>query len=143
MSSPQALIHIRQSDKGIAHNPFMDKRSLHQIFIANVRSRLKTSPIGTQLALSKKAGMSQSFLSEVLSGESVPSLTIVEAIAKAFGCQGWELLADSEATRQAALQRLLWGENASDKRVEEALGTPKEVASKRRKKGSGGESLNH
>lgn len=122
----------------------MEKRSLHQIFISNVRTRLESSTLRTQSALAARAGISASFLSEVLAELSVPTLTVVEAVAKALSCQGWELLADSEATRQAALQKLLWGENAPDKRVEETLGRPlKEVAAKRTKKDGGSESPPH
>lgn len=124
----------------------MEKKPLHQVFIANVTKRMADSAgLKTQVALSKKAGMSQSFLSEILSGQSIPTIETVAGIAEALGCQAWELLADSEATRKAALERMILGSRLPDERAAQLLppAPTKEVAAKRRKKGGGGESPPH
>lgn len=121
--------------------PFVDKKPLYQTFIDNVRDRMRESvDVKTQTALASRAQMSQGFVSEILSGDSIPSLEIVERVAFALRCQPWELLADSEATRKAALERMILGSRVTDERAAEHLppAPEKEAAAKRRKKDDDG-----
>ncbi len=62
-----------------------------------------------QLAFAGKAGISQSHLSEILRSVSSVSVDLLADLARAAGCQPWELLADSEETRRAAIDKMLGG----------------------------------
>lgn len=71
---------------------------------------------------------------------SLTSVTVdlLNDLAYALGVQPWELLADSETTRQAAMAKMIWGEHAEDETVGKHLPVPpkKASAAKRRKRGS-------
>lgn len=139
---PGPLVTFRQRESAFAHNPGMD--DLHKTFVDNLHARRKELGM-TQQQVAAAAGMSNGFLSEILSGESAPGLGIIGRVAKALRVEPWEMLADGDATRQAALQKLLWGERVSNEKAAEHLppAPKKEVAAKRIKKGGGGESPPH
>lgn len=67
--------------------------SLNLIFAENVRMLMMiTPPLGTQQKLGRKAHIGQATLSRLLSGQTWPTLNLVESIAKAFKVQPWQLL---------------------------------------------------
>lgn len=132
----------RQSDTGIAHNGRMENMELRQILARNLRQAMEDSiGLDTQLALARRAGIAQSHLSEVLRAEASPTTDMLNVLARALGLEPWELLANDEATRQAALQKMILGPRASDARVAENLppAPKKEAAARRRKKTRGGD----
>lgn len=123
--------------KAIAHNAGMDKMLLRQIVVDNIVRRMESTPrLSTQTALAAEAKVSQPYLSELLRGESAPTTDLLAKLADAFGCQPWELLADSEATRKAALEKMILGPRVSNERAAEKLPAApmKEAAARRRKK---------
>lgn len=63
----------------------------------------------TQLTLAKRAGVGQSHISRILRQESAATIDVIASLAEALNIQPWELLADSDATRQAALEKMLGG----------------------------------
>lgn len=86
----------------------MGKLSLRTVLARNIKDRMKTSTnVSTQEALEARSGVSQSFISLVLRGQSAATLDTIEAFAKAFGCQPWELLIDDDALRREAVERVL------------------------------------
>lgn len=99
---------------------------LRQILADNLREAMSQNPnIDTQIALARRAGIAQSHLSKLLRGEASATTDLIAALAEAVGREPWELLADSESTREAALRKMLLGG------MEEL---PKAVAHKRRKR---------
>lgn len=115
----------------------MRKELLRQILASNVSRRMETSPgLDTQPALAKKAGIGQSHVSRLLNAKQSVGLDVVAAVSGALGCQPWELLTNDEATRRAAMERMLGMAppelGAPPPRAEDR--TPKQVAHKRRRK---------
>lgn len=121
-----------------AQNSGVDE--IHRIFVDNIRRLIESSGLGSQKALAIKAQMSGGFLSEILRGETSPSLKTVDKMAEALGVQPWELLADSEATRRAAIERMVLGPRLPDDRAAEHLppAPKKEAAARKRKKAGDG-----
>lgn len=74
-----------------------------------------------QQSLAPKAGMSVGHLSEVRRGLVTPTLTLLNDLAFALGLEAWELLADTETTRQNALAKLLWQGGVPNEKVEQHL----------------------
>lgn len=86
----------------------MKKTQLRQIVARNLRRAMERNPsCDTQTALAKRAGIGQSHVSRILRGESAATLDLLAAMAEALNIQPWELLADEEATRQAAIEKML------------------------------------
>lgn len=111
-----------QRDKSIPDNEGMRKELLRQILASNVARRMEQTPgAETQQTLAKKAGIGQSHISRILNGAQSVGLDIVAAVSTALGCQPWELLADDEATRRAAMERMLLGPRVTDERAAEKL----------------------
>ena len=119
---------------GISPNiPFVDNSELRAVLAQNLRRLMEATPgLETQEAVAKRAVIAQSHVSKILRGQANATLDLVAAIARAFGIQPMELLASSEATRKAALERMLFGSAANDLPRELPR---KEVALRRRKKG--------
>lgn len=110
---------------------------LRQTLAANITAELERSRIlDSANSLAKRAGISQSHLSKVLRCDAALTTDKLAAIADALGCQPWELLANTEATRKAALERMLGGpvRPVSDQRVEESFPPVKKTAGSKRRK---------
>jgi transcriptional regulator with XRE-family HTH domain len=100
----------------------MQKRDLRQILARNIVEAMEKNPaLDTQPALAAKAGIAQSQVSRILRCEIGVGLDILNAIATALQVEPWELLADSNATRKAAVERMLWNIPATDERVERSI----------------------
>ena len=83
----------------------------------------------TQAGVAKRAGVAQSHVSRLLRCEAAATTDLIAALSRALDVQPWELLADAEATRQAALEKMILGlPRAAD-------APPKEVAHRRKKEG--------
>jgi transcriptional regulator with XRE-family HTH domain len=131
-------------DKLIGDNNAMQKLSLRQILAKNLLAAMERNPnLDTQVKLAAATGISQSHLSEILRCITSVSLDLVETMSTALKVEAWELLADSDTTRAAAMARLLWKEGASNDRVAEFLppapqhvppAPKKKEAARRRKK---------
>lgn len=120
-------------DIAIRDNERMRKELLRQILAANVSRRMEETPgADTQKALAKRAGIGQSHVSRVLNGRQSVGIDIVAAVSGALGCQPWELLADDEITRRAAMERMILGTTPPP--PQPAGYVAKQVAHKRRRK---------
>jgi transcriptional regulator with XRE-family HTH domain len=97
---PHAAIAIPQ-------NSGMENMQLRQVLAANLRRAMERPGMDTQMAVAKKAGIGQSHLSRLLRCEASATTDLIAALARALGIQPWELLADTEATREAALRKML------------------------------------
>lgn len=132
-------MRLRHTEMGFGENGRMAKLDIRQIFARNLREAVdKSATFDNPTELAKKAGMSHSHLSEVLRGITSITIDKVNDLADALKMQPWELLADSETTRQAAMAQMLWGSAVSNEKVEKHYPTPpaapiKEVAPKRKK----------
>jgi transcriptional regulator with XRE-family HTH domain len=104
----------------------MENMQLRQILADNLREAMEQTPgIDTQIALARRAGIAQSHLSKILRGEASATTDLLNALANAMGREPWELLADSNETREAAIRKMLVGASPD---------YSKAVAQKRRKR---------
>jgi transcriptional regulator with XRE-family HTH domain len=88
----------------------MKKALLRQILAKNLERAMEAAPgADRQLTLAKRAGVGQSHISRILRQESAATIDVIAALAEALNIQPWELLADSDSTRQAALEKMLGG----------------------------------
>lgn len=133
---------FRHPDFGKPHNRRMGKLPIRQILARNLQAAIdKSSLVDNQRGLALRSGVSPSHLSEIMRGISSVTVDLLADLAGALGLQPWELLADSEETKRAALARMMWGGGIPDKEVEKHLPLPpkpapaKEVAPKRKKPG--------
>lgn len=116
----------------ILHNGPMKKALLRQILARNIERAMQVTPgVDTQMALAKRAGLGQSHISRILRGESAATIDVLTALAEALNIQPWELLADEETTRRAALEKMLGRPPIPDQRVEQAFN---KVSALRRRK---------
>jgi hypothetical protein len=108
-----------------------------EILAANLARLMERTPgMNSQPTVGKRAGVAPTHIGRILRQESAATIDMLDAIAGAFGLTAWELLTDSEQTRQLAVERMLFGNHVSDDRVEQALPPPpsKVIAMRRRKK---------
>lgn len=63
--------------------------------------------INSQPKLAAKAGIGKSTVFYVLQGENDATIGTVAALARAFGCQPWELLVDPDNPLEDIVRRLL------------------------------------
>lgn len=116
----------------------LTKSELRQIVGENVRAAIERSEsVRSVNALAIKAGVAQASLSEALRGLSAMTTDTIAEIAACLDCQPWELLANTESTRKAALERMLGGpvKPVPNKRVEEVFPpVPKTAAVKRKRR---------
>jgi transcriptional regulator with XRE-family HTH domain len=101
----------------------MQKMLLREILARNLKNQMEVRGL-TQKELEAKSGVAQSHISRILRRDAGATIDRVAEIAGALGCQPWELLANTEATRRAALERMITGPAVSDERVEDALPLP-------------------
>jgi plasmid maintenance system antidote protein VapI len=115
----------------------MKKPPSRQILATNLQ-RLMERSVDKQnnLALARHAKVGHTHIGRLLRMESSATTDMIDALAEAFGVQPWELLTDSESTRRAALQKMMFGNTVSDERIEESFPEPpnKVVAMRRRRK---------
>jgi transcriptional regulator with XRE-family HTH domain len=123
---PDKYSVLGHSERAIGNNSRMAKSDIKQILAQNIERFNRSS----QAKLADRAGMSKSHLSEVMRGISVPTIEIVAQLAEALGRQPWELLADSTATRNAALAKMILGDDAEG----ESVVPPKIGAARRRRR---------
>ena len=110
---------------GLVQNAWMVEKQARQTLARNVADRMHRDPnLDTQEKLAARAKVAQPHISRILRGRSAATIDVLAGLARAFGCQPWELLVDTELTRQAALQRMIVGSPAPDSRVAAALGPP-------------------
>lgn len=94
-----------------------------KLLAKNIKARMDRNPdLSSQTALAGKSGVAQSYISRILRSKSGATIDQIWKIAKAFGCQPFELLVDSEEIRRVAIERVLAGPGP-DARIEQ-LGTP-------------------
>lgn len=64
---------------------------------------------GWQSQLAEATGIAHSHITRLMDGSSAYTVDRLADLARALGVQPWELLVDDEATRKAALERILAG----------------------------------
>jgi transcriptional regulator with XRE-family HTH domain len=96
------------SDIRIRDNVRVAEEQLREVLARNVAARMAKLDL-TQEALERRAGLGQSTVSRVLTKGGSATLKSLAALAKALECQAWELLVDDEATREAAMRKILRG----------------------------------
>ena len=64
-----------------------------EILTANLRALMKQAGITSQAQLARLAGVSQTQISNMLSGRKSATIDMLERLATAFGCERWLLLA--------------------------------------------------
>ncbi|MFL9960447.1 helix-turn-helix transcriptional regulator [Paraburkholderia sediminicola] len=75
----------------------MEKKLIREVLADNIRRYMREIPfVDTQVKLSKRAGISQSSVARVLSGQVDTQISIVAAIADAIGVSAADLLAEPE-----------------------------------------------
>jgi transcriptional regulator with XRE-family HTH domain len=99
----------------MANNGAMDKMTMRRVFADNLDRAMKAKPGMNQTALAKAAGVSQPYVSALLHCHSAPTIDMLTAIAAALDCEPWELLANDQATREAALRKILGGDFGGEK----------------------------
>ena len=83
--------------------PDMEKKPIREVLADNIRRYMREIPsVDTQVKLSKRAGISQSSVARVLSGQVDTQISIVAAIADAIGVHAADLL--EEATGKSLLE---------------------------------------
>lgn len=118
----------------------MGEKEARQVLARNIADRMqRTDALDTQKKLSMKSGVAQPHISRILRGTTGATIDRIALIARALGCEPWELLVDTELTRQAALRKMIMGSPVPDSVVEAALGPlphskPLKVAAARRRK---------
>lgn len=96
----------------------------------------RSADLKSNLALAKRAKVGNSHIGRILKEESSATVDMLDAIADALGVQPWELLIDSEAAREAAIRKIMFGNAVSDERVEQHLPLPpSRVVHLRKRKG--------
>lgn len=111
--------------------PFVDNSELRKVVAHNLRRLMDQTPgLDTQEAVAKKAVIAQSHVSKILRCQANATLDLIAALGRAFNVLPWELLAEDESTRKAALERMLFGLTEPHREAPR-----KEVAHRRRKKG--------
>jgi transcriptional regulator with XRE-family HTH domain len=93
-------------DSHIAQNWDMKKVDIRQAFAQNLSAHMRKQGLN-QPELAARSGVSQSHLSEMLRGITKVSLDLVADLAFALKCDPWELIVDSDATRQNVLSKIL------------------------------------
>lgn len=92
----------------IHDNSGVNAIKLRQVLAANLRAAMQKNPaISTQPKLEAKSGVGQSTISRILKEQGAATLDVIADLAKAVGCQPWELLVDDDETREAALARMI------------------------------------
>jgi transcriptional regulator with XRE-family HTH domain len=121
---------------GFRDNERMKKTSSRQILAENLaRAMARSADMQNNLALARRAKVGNSHIGRILKQESAATVDMLDALAAALGLQPWELLTDSEATREAALKKIMFGSAVPDEQVEKHLPPaprPKVIAMRRR-----------
>ena len=96
------------SDTRAGNNYPVTEEQLREVLARNVAKRTELLGL-TQEAVEERAGMGQSTVSRILTKGGSATLRSLAALARALECQPWELLVDNEATREAAMRKILKG----------------------------------
>lgn len=123
-------------DGRIADNGRMEKQKLRQVLARNLKDAMaEATGLNTQETLSRRAGLSQGYLSELLRGLSAATTDTIADLANALGRQPWELLVDDEETRKSALAKMILGRAGHP--ADNIPPPPEEKPPRKRKPGGG------
>jgi transcriptional regulator with XRE-family HTH domain len=117
-------------------NTGMKKTTSRQILADNLERLKKERGFSSYNQIAKRAKVGQSHVSRLVLLKSAATIDMLDALADALGVQTWELLTDDEATRKAALERMILGPRLPDDEAEKHLPpAPQKV----RKRSGGGD----
>lgn len=88
----------------------MDKthKTIVQVVAENVQHYMDLNPdLQSGPKLKKKSGVSVGTVSRIINQQVATGIDTIEALARAFGCQPWELLVDKDATKADIVRRFL------------------------------------
>jgi transcriptional regulator with XRE-family HTH domain len=92
----------------VRNNGRVTDAELRQALASNVRKRMQADEsMNSQPKLAAKAGIGKSTVGYVLQAENDATLGTIAALARAFGCEPWELLVQDEDNREAAWRRIM------------------------------------
>lgn len=92
-----------------AQNAYVPNQTIRGTLADNIRARLAGAGLDNPTALARKAKVDPSYVAKLMRTQFSCSVDVLEKIADALECQPWELLVDSEATREAAYKKILKG----------------------------------
>ena len=69
-------------------------------------------------AAARKTKVIHSTIRRIRNQEIATTVDTIELLAKGFGVEAWELLADGAATRERAMKKLMWGSSRHDPSAE-------------------------
>lgn len=98
------------SGRPIRNNYGVSDTALRRVFKANLERLMAANPsLDSGHKLEAKSGVGKSSIARWLENPpaSAPTLDSLQAIARAFGVQAWELLVDENATDKYLVDRLL------------------------------------
>ena len=96
----------QMANAGCDHT-FVDNKT-RKALARNLRRRMEESAdLRSQPAVAARSGISQTHISRMLRCTSAATVDMLEALARTFRCQAWELLVDEDQTREEALRRML------------------------------------
>lgn len=99
---------VPPSGRGFRNNGGVTDEELRRVLARNVRERMEKNPaLGSYPKLGAASGLGKSTIGHVLACDGAATLDTIAALARAFRCQPWELLADDDSTRREALKRML------------------------------------
>lgn len=103
-ASAAILAHI---PIGAAQNAYVPNQTIRGVLVDNIRARLAGAGFDSPTALARKAKVDPSYVAKLMKTQFSCSVDVLEKLAEALDCQPWELLVDSEASREAAYKKIL------------------------------------
>lgn len=91
----------------LGQDAYMQPRTIRDVLADNLRARLRGAGFDNPTALARKAGVDPSYMSKLMRSQFSCSVDLLDKFATALRCQPWELLVDSEASREEGWRRVM------------------------------------
>lgn len=111
--APRLLPMVR----AVQENTGVKKKSSRQILAENLdRLMAKSADLKSNAAVGRRAKpkIAHSHVRRIRIQESAATIDILDQLAEVFDVHPFELLTDGPTVRQAALERLMWGDSVPD-----------------------------
>lgn len=103
-----AFQHPQMDERTWLNLEVLSKTTTQLVLAANLKRLMADHPdLGTQAALSKRCRIAQSTVARILSANQAAQIDSLEALAKAFRLEPWQLLVPDLDPRQPPLLRAL------------------------------------
>lgn len=93
------------------------------VFVANMKALLESTGMSTT-DLAKTSGVSLRMVNYILTGERKPSAEVADAIGRAFGVTGWQMLIPSlnvDLARRGKLEQLVERYSVADEQAQDYI----------------------